>query len=146
MAVYVTDPGVTYANWTRFSVPFSYFRDDAPEYLLSVLNSGDSTTAVEGSYLFADDLELIYPSSGISDLKVNEPFLTVMPGRLVINMRSAKDYQGNWFYLFDMTGHTIMTKQLDNNQVMLPDNIPPGTYVALLQGKPQQFVQKVMIP
>lgn len=145
MAVYVTESGVTYADWTRFSVPFTYFNDDVPEYLLTVLNSGDSTTAVDSSYMFVDDLELIYPSSGISDKKVNEPFLTVIPGRLIINLKSEKDYQGNWFYLIDMAGHTIMTKQLENNEVILPDNIPPGTFVAVLQGKTEQFVQKVMI-
>jgi hypothetical protein len=145
MAVYVTDPGTTYENWTRFSVPFTYFNDSTPEHELTVINSGDSTTAADSSYMFVDDLELIYSSSGISDQKIHDAFLTVAPDRLIINLKSEQEYHNQWFYLIDMTGQTVMTTQLENDQVMLPDIIPQGVYVAVLKGETRQYVQKVMI-
>ncbi len=52
-------------EWTRFSVPFTYYNSDAPEYVLVVINSGDGTTPVEGSIAYFDDLELIYNSSDL---------------------------------------------------------------------------------
>jgi len=48
------------SQWTRFSVPFNYTSTDAPEYILSVVTSGDSTQAVVGSVAYFDDFELIY--------------------------------------------------------------------------------------
>lgn len=48
------------SQWTRFSVPFNYLSADAPEYILSVVTSGDSTQAVVGSVAHFDDFELIY--------------------------------------------------------------------------------------
>lgn len=47
-------------TWTRFSVPFDYYTNGTPGYILVVLTSGDSTNAVAGSQLWIDDLELIY--------------------------------------------------------------------------------------
>jgi hypothetical protein len=145
MAVYVTESGVTYADWTRFSVPFNYFNDDLPEYELTVINSGDSTTAVDSSYLIVDDLQLIYPASGISDLSDPEPFLFTAHDRLVIKPAAEEEYLHQWFYLIDVTGQTVFSKQLANNQVLLPDNLPDGVYVAVLKNKTRQYVQKVMI-
>ncbi len=50
----------TVTEWTRFSVPFNYFNDNSPNYLLAVITSGDTTAAVDGSQMWMDDLELIY--------------------------------------------------------------------------------------
>jgi hypothetical protein len=54
------------ANWVRFSVPFNYVSQDNPEYILIILTSGDSTSAINGSVAWFDDLQLIY----------NEPLAT----------------------------------------------------------------------
>lgn len=50
----------TVAVWTRFSMPFSYFNDNSPNYALVVITSGDTTAAVDGSQMWIDDLALIY--------------------------------------------------------------------------------------
>lgn len=145
MAVHVTERGITYADWTRFSVPFTYFDDRTPEYVLTVINSGDSTSAIDSSYMFVDDLQLIYPESGISNPGIPESFLIVAPDRLVVNFESEEKYLHQWFYLINVTGQTVLSRQLENNQVMLPVNLPQGVYVAVLKSKTQQYVQKVMI-
>jgi len=145
MAVYVTDNGVTYENWTRFSVPFTYFNETTPEYELTVINSGDSTIAADGSYLFVDDLQLIYHPSGVSDPEPAGSFLFVAHDRLFINFESEEEYLHQWFYLINVTGQTVLTKQLDNSQVILPVTLPQGVYVAVLKGKTRQYVQKITI-
>jgi hypothetical protein len=145
MAVYITEHAVTYDNWTRFSVPFNYFNDSIPEYELSVVNSGDSTTAADSSYLLVDDLQLIYAPAGITDPHIAEQFLYVAHDRLIVNFNSEEEYLHQWFYLIDVTGQTVMTKQLEYNEVMLPDKLPEGIYVAVLKSKTSQHVQKIMI-
>jgi len=146
MAVYVTEPGITYDNWTRFSVPFDYYNDNIPEYELTVLNSGDSTTAAEGSLLLADDLELVYPASGISEHRLASPFLAQTKNSLVIDLKNESEYLGYWIYIININGQTVLTRQLDNNIVDLPAQLSPGAYVAVLKGKSRQYSQKVIIP
>jgi hypothetical protein len=146
MAVYVTEPGVTYDNWTRFSVPFDYYNDELPEFELTVVNSGDSTSAVDSSWLLVDDLQLIYPASGISEHRIAEPFLTIAQSRLQIDLKDPSEYTNQWFYLINANGQTILTRQLDNSFIELKDNVLPGVYVAVLKGKTRQYSQKIMIP
>lgn len=145
MAVYVTEPGVTYDTWTRFSVPFEYFSDIIPEYELTVLNSGDSTTAVDSSYLLVDDLHLVYPASGISERSLAEPFLVEHPDELIITITDKNEYLNHWFYLIDISGQTLITRLLDSDRITLPGELPPGIYVGVLQGKSNQYSQKVRI-
>jgi hypothetical protein len=145
MAVYVTEPGVTYDTWTRFSVPFDYYQDIIPEYELTVLNSGDSTTAVDSSYLLVDDLALIYPASGISERRLAEPFLTVSAGKLILDLGDEGEYLDQWFYLVDITGQTVLSVRLAQNQVAIPEQLAKGVYVAVLKGKSRQYSQKVSI-
>jgi hypothetical protein len=145
MAVYKTENGVTYDTWTRFSVPFTYFSDDTPEYLLTTLNSGDSITAIDGSYLLVDDLQLVYGPEGITEHDAPIPFLSVAAGRLMIDL-PEKEYLNNWLYLIDASGKTLLAQQLKNSTVMLPGTLSGGIYVAVMDGSDRQYVQKVMIP
>jgi hypothetical protein len=145
VAVNVTEPGVTYAEWTRFAIPFTYFDDRTPRYILNVINSGDSTSAIDSSYLLVDDLHMIYGPSGISDQKIPDAFLVNANDRLIISLQPAENYLNQWFYLIDLNGKTVLTEQLDNNQVLLPSALPCGIYVAVLKNRDRQFVQKVMI-
>ncbi len=146
MAVHVTEPGVTYDTWTRFSVPFDYYNDNIPEYELTVLNSGDSTTAVDSSYLIVDDLEIIYPTSGLSEHRIAQPFLAEGEDKLYITLKNEAEFINQWFFLIDITGQTVFTKQLDKSQVDLPETLRAGVYVAVLKGKSKQYSQKVFIP
>jgi hypothetical protein len=144
MAYYKTEPGVTYDTWTRFSVPFEYYKDIAPEFLLCVINSGDSTDAVDSSYLLTDDLELIYKSSGIDDPIVPGSWINCYKNRLDIGLLSDEEFLGRPFTLFSLTGQSVFSTVLNSRQVPLPA-LPPGVYIATLQGKSRQFNQKIMI-
>jgi hypothetical protein len=145
MAVNVTERGVTYDKWTRFSVPFVYFNDTTPEFVLTVINSGDSTSAIADSYLLVDDLKLIYPPAGIPRPGLPESFLVCSENKLVIKLEPEEDYLHRWFYLIDMNGRTVLSKELENNQVILPAGLTHGVYVAVLDGRNRQSVQKIMI-
>ncbi len=145
LASYRTENGVSYSDWTRFSVPFNYYDDRTPQYLLCTMNSGDSTSAVDSSYMLIDDLQLVYNPSGISDPEIPETFLTVAPGMLIIDLSPAEEYLHYWFDLVDINGQTVISEQLESNKVMLPGQLPPGVYVAILRNKVNHYVQKVII-
>ncbi|MBK6527582.1 MAG: PCMD domain-containing protein [Crocinitomicaceae bacterium] len=56
----------TSSSWVRFSVPFNYYNNTSPDYILMVITSGDSLIAVSGSTLYVDDFELIYNPNLVS--------------------------------------------------------------------------------
>lgn len=144
MAVYNTTAGVTYDGWTRFAVPFDYYKDILPRYLLCVINSGDSTDAVENSFLLVDDLKLIYNPSGIPERKNDPGFLKVYKDRLMVTIHE-NEFKGQLFYLTDITGKPVLTQRLDQQMIMLPTGIQPGVYVAVLNGKSSLYTQKIII-
>lgn len=72
--------------WVRFSVPFGYYNNNSPDYILLVATAGDSTIPVAASELLLDDIELIYNPLLVSvtpaatqniDIGVNGNVLTV---------------------------------------------------------------------
>src|SRR5690606_13820185 len=58
--------GGTGGAWMRFSVPFIYYNNTTPDYMLMVATPGDSTIAVDGSILYIDDFSLIYNPNLVS--------------------------------------------------------------------------------
>jgi hypothetical protein len=144
MAYYKTDPGVTYGEWTRFSVPFEYYREDAPEFILCIINSGDSTDAVDSSNLIVDDLELIYKSSGTNEPVAVAGWINSWHNRAEITLDSPDDFLGGTFHLFSLTGQEVYRFILDSRQITFP-TLPPGIFIATLMGKNGQYNQKIMI-
>ena len=53
-------PSEKVAEWKRFSVPFTYFTNENPEYILVIISSGDGLNAKKGSVGYFDGLKLIY--------------------------------------------------------------------------------------
>lgn len=145
MGVFVTEHGVTYDSWTRFSVPFQYFNDSLPEYALTTMNSGDSITAIDGSYLLIDDLELKYAPAGINEPKKPDSFLTY--GKGILNLTLAPEtYMNQWFYIIDASGQTVYSTRLERGTINLPESIPGAVYIALLITSDRQYAQKILIP
>jgi len=144
MAYYKTEPGVTYGEWTRFSVPFEYFSDDAPEFILCTINSGDSTNAVDSSYLIIDDLQLIYKSSGIDDPLAVAGWITTSRYGAEITLSYEREILGSTFRLVSLTGQLIFSAVLEGRQVRFP-MLAPGIYIAQMDGKKEQYNQKILI-
>lgn len=76
----------TGGSWVRFSVPFTYYNNSTPDYILMVATSGDSLVAVASSTLYLDDIALVYnpnlvsvtpPASQNIDINTNGTMLTV---------------------------------------------------------------------
>ena len=144
MAVFQTQPGVTYENWTRFSVPFDYFSEDKPEFLLCVINSGDSTAAYEGSYMLADDLELIYSTSaGITETVTQTDFMIISGRNASIFMNDEDVPAGSQFKVVDLGGKSLYSKEVSGKEVIsLPGALSTGVFLAILDTGRKRYVQK----
>ena len=145
LANFISEP-VVVDTWTRFSVPFTYYNSETPEYILLVLNSGDSTIAVEGSIVLYDDLELIYNSGGIEeeqkgDINIYSWYNTVVVDWMVQNFNENPDLK-----IYDLSGRLVLTDHiLPNQKNIIHVNIPKGIYICEIQGTSWVFTQKLFI-
>lgn len=133
------DMTVAQSNWTRFSVPFYYYNQNTPQYVLSVLTSGDSTITTPGTTAWFDDITLIYntiTTNTIAPLVYN---VTNMSGdAITIPFTLSGDAPaGNKFIaqLSDETGSfahpinldTIIGTTSGSITTMIPKHMQPGT-------------------
>jgi hypothetical protein len=146
MAVYQSAPGVTYENWTRFSVPFEYFNGKNPRFTLCVINSGDSTEATVGSYLILDDLELIYNNAGIGDHETAVNFIHLEDRKIWVDLDAGKDFLGKPFRIVGLNGQTVYSKELSSPVITdIPGHLPSGIYLAVLDTGKKRYIQKFFL-
>ena len=133
-------------TWTRYAAPIQYFNNDTPEHVLVVINSGNGVDAVDSSYAFFDDVELIYGSQGIADHHLQTPFMSYQNGNIRIDMENPMDYMNCLFQVVDLSGRTIYSRKLNSSSVSdLPEALQTGVYVAVLQSQKGQMMQKFFV-
>jgi hypothetical protein len=145
LAAFQSD-NATYDSWTRFSVPFEYFQEGNPEFILINLTSGNGTQAVDSSWALYDDIRLVYNPAGVGEPRLAQHFLHITGGRITIDLSDDREYLGCWFHVIDISGRSVFDEKLTGNLVSpLPESLPKGVYVALLHGKERTYAQKIYL-
>jgi len=114
-AAYYELPGDTVDVWTRFSVPFEYYSDETPEYILCYLASGNGISALGASYALFDDLELIYNPDGIDEFTVSNFKAFANNGQLVVSLNESTGLKYQ-LSIFDITGRNVFNTELFGGQ------------------------------
>ena len=148
-AEYIVDGEVP--EWTRFSVPFTYFMADTlPEYVLSVISSGNGFNAQAGSEMWLDDLIMIYNDGNTTSVRkqpVSDGKLTSWYARDILNIELKKN--SNKIYhlsVMDMMGRTVYTGLIPANErkQLLLDQAE-GIYIVRVRDETESFTKKVFI-
>ena len=139
-------PSEEISTWTRFSVPFTYYSSNNPEYILLVLNSGNGTTAIEGSKAFFDDLQLIYNPEGLEESMDGEFIVYAYNNSLFLNIQSPEKYQCMIMEVFDLSGRMLIGRSFtpDRSNVFHV-NLKPGMYVCRIQAGIRTINQKLYV-
>ncbi|MEC8604249.1 MAG: PCMD domain-containing protein [Bacteroidota bacterium] len=131
------------SSWTRFSVPFTYFNNSTPEYILLVLTSGDSTVAVNGSQLLLDDLELIYSSTSVNevDLNIDSRFWENV---LYVDFSNTVDPVV--LQVFDLSGKNVYSNYItDFTRKEYHFDFPKGLYLVNFLSKSASKTMKIIM-
>jgi hypothetical protein len=140
-------PQDTEGEWLRFSAPFSYFNEKNPEYVLAVLNSGAGYSAVAGSVLLLDDLEMIYNSPQSLDSRTSPReglIYAVDINQLVLQDLDYTRYHS--ISIHDIAGKQVWKGKLRSNRVDITSaHLKPGIYLVNLYGKSHVFAQKIFL-
>ena len=137
----------TVSEWTRFSIPFQYYQDVNPEYILFSLSSGNGFLAVEGSELWLDDIELIYNVSGItasSNQPVPDAYGTF--GSIIADLTKIRSQSRFDLHIYDVTGKMIKSENLAAGNRYEMTGFKPGVYIlGFIDSHGRTTTQKVIV-
>lgn len=128
----------SYNEWTRFSVPFNYVSDDAPEYLLiNITSSNNQLTTTVGSKFWLDDLKFVYNSElSAAELQATDIAVYVKDNRYLMVDLTDLSLSNARLSVVDFSGKEIMNFALHANtmnELKLP-NVNSGVYVYRIIG------------
>jgi hypothetical protein len=139
-------PNATASTWTRFSVPFTYYSMQVPDYILIILTSGNGTTPVSGSYALFDDLELIYAGAGIGDHDPGNGRFFISEGFLYLRGIQASTLRDAVIRITDISGRLVWSGPVNTDKVNLGSaGFNRGIYLVSLVSGNQVITDKIFI-
>ncbi|MBE0638954.1 MAG: hypothetical protein IH598_10575 [Bacteroidales bacterium] len=135
-------------EWTRFSLPITYFSTVNPEYLLLVLTSGAGVNGVANSKVRYDDLEFIYiEGAGTGDLNsLSENLIYVSGNQLQLERLPASKLDNASIEIIDLRGSVVYTKSIVSDQIHIGQlNLTPALYVVRISGHEINYSQKLFL-
>lgn len=141
---YWEGPNTEVDTWTRFSVPFEYYNDETPEFVLSVITSGNGTEAVTGSEAWFDDIELVYVT-GIDEISADDFHVFYANGELNVKLYESNPeiYQ---LQVFNLLGRPVLSQQIKSgSNSRIPLSVPTGVYIVSVVESGKSISKKVFV-
>lgn len=136
----------TVDEWTRVAVPFTYYSQVNPEYILFVMTSGAGLEPVEGSIVRYDDLELVYNPNGLDDLNADKSLLYSYGMTVCFDKFPANELKGAEMELIGLDGSTILSSAVTSPQMNLAGRgIKGGLYIVKIKGSTGSYAQKIQL-
>lgn len=137
-------PGDTVNEWTRFSVPFTYYNEKTPKYFLCVITSSIGVSATEGSELWVDDLSIV-KATGINEISVNDVNIYYTGTSLNIFIEDTKTQKAR-IKMLDLKGTTVFESIIKTGQKTRFDiNVSNGIYIVMIKTGDKMISKKVLI-
>lgn len=127
-------------SWKRFAKAFTYVDQQAPEYILTTVASGDSTISQTGSTLWIDDVSLVYNTSDVDEENQEITSINASEGFLFFNSKAELASQS--YTIHSISGALI---QQGTCQEKVLVNAKPGIYLITIENKGNTFTKKVYI-
>ena len=142
---YIELSGTNVDTWTRFSTPFDYYNEDIPEYILSILTSGNGLAAVKDSEAWFDDMELIYNGTDIPENTAGKLNAYYTNGELIVKVVD-QDLKNVPVKIVDLNGRIVFSdvlNQTQENRIQL--NLQAGVYIITLSTNKGHLSKKVIV-
>jgi hypothetical protein len=139
-------PNASVPNWTRFSVPFTYTSGSTPNYALVVCTaSSESATAVNGSKMWIDDVQVVYaplvaaPAPSESNIRSYWS-----DDDLVIDLGTTLSGVDRTLQLYDLNGKLELEAVLQGPGVhRMHTDLAAGIYLLRLVGADEPYAVKM---
>ena len=139
-----TGPAANQATWAKVTVPMVYVDSRTPQYIfISMTSSGDQNGGAAGSTLWVDNMQAIYNTTGIADLRT-EAVPIFWNGNHIVADLSATDLTGTSLQLINMSGQLVLDQHLATHTVnSIVTDVPAGVYVYRLVSEQRTVVGKI---
>jgi len=132
-------------EWKRFSVPFRYYSDKKPKFILFSITSGAGAQAQAGSRLLMDDLDVIYNASGIKTINRGNIKVYSSYGKLHIALQHVITGTYN-IRVYDILGISRYETNLSSNESKTVNiNLTPGIYIVQAKYRNKVLTRKVIL-
>jgi len=136
----------TIDTWTRVSAPFTYFNENTPEYILSIITAGAGWNPIEGSMARYDDLELIYNPSGIGDEAKAEAYIYSVENTIFLDKLPQNSLLNASIDIMNLNGQLIHSASLSSNTISLDNGkFTQGLYMVRVYGNNIDITEKVFL-
>lgn len=139
-------PNTKVETWTRFSVPFNYYSDKTPQYILIILTSGNGTKAKAGSSAKFDDLDVIFNNTtGIKNYQKGTLNVFAYNQKLRINLVNTPRgiYKVRVLNILGRIQYSTTLQSGENKVINLL--LPTGIYLVQAQCGENVLVKKILI-
>jgi hypothetical protein len=133
------------STWTRFSVPFVYFSEENPEYVLAILTSGNGELAVAQSEAWFDDLELIYNTTSLPEINDDQLLVSYSNEFLNVFMEQTQREHAN-LTITDISGRRVLVDEFvtgENHQIRFQEKT--GVYFVTVKTANSSLTKKVFV-
>ena len=134
------------SEWTRFSIPFEYYLDIDPEFILFNFSSGKGLDAIAGSEMWIDDIGLVYNVDGIDEKKA-ENLLKAYGYENTIVADLTRFGMGTSFEIsiYDLTGKLVKSRSLESGSKYEINDFQPGLYICSFQDSDGLVITKKVV-
>jgi hypothetical protein len=142
---YLEFPSVVVTEWTRFSIPFEYFQYGMPDYYLSVITSGNGTSALANSEIWYDDIKFVYNPQSVGEDKLDNLLVYSSNGSILLERKdqSNHDYQ---VFVSDLMGRQVFKGSLlSQDRNLKINNKLSGVYVVSIFNGSKKYSTKVVV-
>lgn len=146
LAYWKGQPGIVVDSWTRFSTPFNYNFNDNPEYILTILTSGDGLSAVDNSEAWFDDLQLIY-NDGTSIIEKDSDKLEVniYNNQLSVFLRTNKK-ENYALSIYDLNGRLLLNDSgITGQKNLYKLGLSSGIYIVSVNYSGKVLTKKIIL-
>ena len=133
-------------KWTRFSVPFKYYSNDKPQFILFVLTSGNKGNAIAGGSAKFDDLKVIFNNStGIRSYQKGTLKVFAYNRKLQIGLNNAPKGIYN-IRVLNILGRVQISTTLQSGENKTIDTfLPAGIYLVQAEQGNNILIKKILI-
>jgi len=142
---YWEGPTTEVNTWTRFSIPFVYYKDEIPEFILTIFTAGNGVDAVADGQAWFDDLELIYNPDGIDELSKDDLRVFYTNGTLEMNLVEQQPQLYN-LQITDLSGHVVYNDDIKSGiRHRISISLPGGMYIASVSDSKDVLSKKFIV-
>jgi hypothetical protein len=136
----------TVSTWTRFEMPFEYYSQENPEFILIIASSGSGSVPVAGSVVLLDDLELVYYPAGIDNMTTDKNLIYTSGNTIFLDKLPEPDLRNAKIEILSLNGSVIYSAPVSSLSVEVGNaKTINGLYIVRVYGREVNYTQKIYL-